>query len=215
MNTNVGQQLLNVPFADMITSMASAIARSQAALDLESIEILRQMCDKEATPVTLPYLQLKNGSIEDKAITTSMVGAGFQPTFYQFAESVIEVKMAITVQSSNETTKDYSGEEKTATISPLSRNGRGLLGRSISITSTPVDATYVNKYSFDQTGSSTLRTRLVPVPPNTFIQQQLDMRAQAIQMEYELQLRQYELALAQKRAELDAELDKLEEEAAK
>lgn len=189
---SVGHELLNVPFAQMISSMASAIARSQAALDLESIGILREMCDMQTNPVSLPYLTVENGKLKDVNVTTSMVGAGFQPTFYQFAETIIEVKMAITVNQEDVTTKTYKGNETKIT---LARN-------RISISSTPVDATYSSKYNYTQEGSSLLRTRLVPVPPNAIIQQQLEMRAQAMQMEYELQLKQFELSLAQKQAEI-------------
>lgn len=206
---SVGYELLNVPFADMVSGMAVAIARSQAALDMESIEILREMCNKEANPVTLPYLRLENGKLTDNDITTSMIGAGFQPSFYQFAETIIEVKMAITVTNQDATEKKYSGNETRLEVS-TSRNRRGSLRRlSVAICSTPVDATYTNKYNYTQEGSSLLRTRLVPVPPNPIIQQQLELRAQAVQLEYQLQLKQYELAIAQKQQEVNKALEEL------
>ena len=204
---SVGQELLNVPFADMVTSIATAIARSQAALDLESITILREMCDKKATPVTLPYLVMENGVLKDKDVETSMIGAGFQPTFYQFAETIIEVKMAITINRETTTEKQYSGEETTTTTTygrVYSR--RGLTRRQVTVTSTPVDASYSNKYNYTQEGSSLLRTRLVPVPPNAIIQQQLEMRAQAMQLEHELQLKEYELVLMVKQKDIDAQV---------
>ena len=196
--TNVGHELLNVPFGEMVFQVASSIAHSQAELDRESINILKMMGDKENAPVTLPHLEYEGGKFKDVELTTSMIGAGFQPTFYQFADTVIEVKMAISIGSGSEYENKQSGEIKTSSTSASSySNGRY---RSASyktvVTSTPIDATYTSKYSFNQEGSSLLRTRLVPVPPNTIIQRQIDMRAQAMQLEFDLRAKELEAQIA-------------------
>lgn len=195
---SIGRELLNVPFPEMVYQLASAIAKAQANLDRESIEILRIMGDKTAAPVSLPSFEIKPGEdnfIVDTEIETSMIGAGFQPTFYQFAETIIEVKMAITATRESESVRHYSGKE--TRISWLSGY------RRLAITSTPVDATYSNKYNYTQEGASLLRTRLVPVPPNNIIQRQLDMRSEALQLEYELKMAQLENDLADKRSEIE------------
>ena len=49
---SIGTELLNVPFPDMVYQLASAISRSQANLDRESIAILKIMGDKENAPVS-------------------------------------------------------------------------------------------------------------------------------------------------------------------
>ena len=194
---DVGQMLMNVPFAEMLTNVGAAIAKAQAALDQESIAILEQMCEKDT--VTLPALKFDGEKITDTTLRTSMIGAGFQPTFYQFAETIIEVKMTINVALNQTEEKKESGEiTKTDTTSASYRRYWGLRNYSVSrtvVTTTPVDATYTNKYNFNQEGTSMLRTRLVPVPPNSIIQKQLDLRAQAMQLDYELQLKEYELCL--------------------
>ncbi len=200
---SIGQQLLNVPFPEMVYNLASSIAKSQANLDRESIEILKIMGDKENAVVNLPAIKL-DGSGEltqdDESIPTSMIGAGFQPTFYQFAETVIEVKMAITMTKESSYERRTEGEIKNTTTKKTWWGKR-----TVSVRSTPVDATYSSKYNFQQEGSSTIRTRLVPVPPNPFMQRLLDMKAEAMQMEFELKLREIELAIENKRDELGEE----------
>ncbi|MBZ3935215.1 hypothetical protein [Methanimicrococcus blatticola] len=200
--TNIGRELLNVPFGEMVTQIASSIAQSQAELDRESIEILKMMGDKENAPVTLPHMRYKDGKFEDVDITTSMIGAGFQPTFYQFADTVIEVKMAMSVAQGSEYERKTSGEVKSTSTSAV-RSGRNYSYRSV-VTSTPIDATYTSKYNFNQEGSSLLRTRLVPVPPNTIVQRQIDLRAQAMQLEFDLEAKKLESEIAQAAADMEA-----------
>lgn len=179
---SIGQQLLDVPFGDMVASLGMAIAQAQCALDSNSIEILKMM--GEADTVSLPMIrsmEYSNGklSIEDEDFSTSMIGAGFQPTFYQFAETVIEVKMAISMsrESSSETKKNTT--ETT--------NKKNFWRTKSTTRTTTVDATYSSKYNYSAEGSSLLRTRLVPVPPNTIIAQVIDMRNQAMNKVFELE----------------------------
>ena len=197
---DVGGLLASVPFDQMLENVGKAIARAQAELDRESITILQEMCEKDT--VRLPALKIEKGKLKDETLTTSMIGAGFQPTFYQFAETIIEVKMTINVATESTEEKEISGEETTTTTNyyrnPFSRRLRR--ARTV-VTTTPVDATYTNKYNFTQEGTSMMRTRLVPVPPNSIIQRQLEMRAQAMQLDYELQLKEYELYIEMLREE--------------
>lgn len=155
---NVGQELLNVPFARMLTSIGLAIAESQAALDNESMDILIKMADQKNYPVYLPNVNEK-GEMNKTPIEVSMLAAGFQPTFYQFSETMIEVKMDISL----------SGQATESTW----RNSRSIIrtdNRSYLLRATPVNATYTNRYNYTIEGVSILKTRLVPIPPNTIIQ---------------------------------------------
>lgn len=201
----IGQELLNVPFPQMVYQLASAIARSQSLLDRESIEILKVMGNKELAPVFLPAIKIEGGEVVEDEIETSMVGAGFQPTFYQFAETIIEVKMAITMSRETEYTSESKGEVKTTSTTSKWWN----LSRKTVITTTPIDASYSSKYNYTQEGSSLIRTRLVPVPPNSIIQRQLDMRSQAMQLMFELDMKKLELALEEKKQALMKEIDEL------
>lgn len=201
----IGQELLNVPFPQMVYQLASAIARSQSLLDRESIEILKVMGNKELAPVFLPAIKIEGGEVVEEEIETSMVGAGFQPTFYQFAETIIEVKMAITMSRETEYTSETKGEVKTTSTTSKWWN----LSRKTVVTTTPIDASYSSKYNYTQEGSSLIRTRLVPVPPNSIIQRQLDMRSQAMQLMFELDMKKLELALEEKKQALMKEIDEL------
>ena len=157
---NVGQELLNVPFPEMVYKLACAIAESQFKLDLFSCEVAKIMGDPNKAKVELPDLTDSTGNA---TITTSLIGAGFQPTFYQFSETIIEVKMAITCATSHE-----------ASLSTSAKGGFLCFSAS-------VNASYSSKYSYNVEGSSLLRTKLVPAPPNTFMQKMLEMKASMLQ----------------------------------
>ncbi len=75
---NVGQDLLNVPFAEMVVKLASAIAEGQYKLDQVSCEIAKFMGDKNKATVYLPDLTDDTG---EKEIETSLIGAGFNQHF--------------------------------------------------------------------------------------------------------------------------------------
>jgi hypothetical protein len=158
--TNVGQELLNVPFPEMVYKLACAIAESQFKLDLFSCQVAKIMGDPNKATVELPDLTDATGN---STIKTSLIGAGFQPTFYQFTETIIEVKMTITCATSHE-----------SSVSTSAKGGFLLFSAS-------VNASYTGKYSYNVEGSSLLRTKLLPAPPNTFMQKMLEMKAAMIQ----------------------------------
>jgi len=187
---NVGQELLNVPFPEMVLKLACAIAEGQYKLDMVSCQIAKFMGNKDKAPVHLPDLTDPNDT--EAEIVTSLIGAGFQPTFYQFTDTIIEVKMAI---SMNRTT------EKSVSVSASG----GWLCFSAS-----VNASYSSKYSYSVEGSSLLRTKITPLPPNTFMQRMLDMKAQALQALFAIKMKEAELALEKQRQEQEAEMEKLE-----
>ena len=182
---NVGQELLSVPFPEMVLKLASAIAEGQYKLDQISTQVAKFMGDKEVAPVYLPDLTDPEGKRE---IVTSLIGAGFQPTFYQFTDTIIEVKMAI---SMNRTTE--------AKASVTAKGGWGPY--SVSVT-----ASYSSKYSYSVEGSSLLRTKITPLPPNAFMEKILDMKAQMLQQQFALQLKKAEVLLELERRELEKQM---------
>ncbi|MGI6120427.1 MAG: hypothetical protein ACOYIB_07675 [Desulfosporosinus sp.] len=184
---DVGQELLNVPFPEMVLKLASAIAEGQYKLDMVSCKIAKFMGDKKQAPVYLPDLTDPSGKGE---IVTSLIGAGFQPTFYQFTDTIIEVKMAI---SMNQTTEASISTEASAGWGPFSAS---------------VNASYSSKYSYSVEGSSLLRTKITPLPPNTFMQRILDMKAQMLQQEFALTMKKAEVQLELERRKLEEEMKK-------
>ena len=175
---SIGQQLLDVPFGEMVTSLGMAIAEAQCNLDKNSIEILKLMGQQDTVQlpmVSVSYSKSTGIVVKDQPYMTSMIGAGFQPTFYQFAETVIEVKIAISM--SYESSSEYEYGSKTEL-----KNKKKTFART-----TTVDASYSSKYSYNAEGASLLRTRLVPVPPNTIISQVIDLRTQAMNKVFQIE----------------------------
>lgn len=172
MSENIGQELLNVPFPDMVLQLASAIAEGQYKLDLVSCDIAKLMGKQK---VTLP--SLRPDASEDDVFETTMLGAGFQPTFYQFTDTIIEVKMAITMSKTRE-----------ANIETKAKAGFGCFSAS-------VNASYSSKYSYTAEGSSLLRTKLTPVPPNTFIEKYVELKAKLMEatIKQEMEVAQKEI----------------------
>jgi hypothetical protein len=176
---NVGAELASVPFGKMIYDMASAIARSQVALDKASIQLVKVLATttfdyvpdvteilQPAPPKTIPGVQDSQGNpimITGVQVNT-MVGdsfpltllqAGVNPTFYAFTNSTIEVKMSIT--STQESSNTLSvGVSVTASADFLFASGS---------VSSHVNFTSSNKFSYSVTGSSSMSTTLAPVPP--------------------------------------------------
>lgn len=101
----------------------------------------------------------------------SMLELGFTPTFYQFVDTIIEVKIAIKITrevTRTRTTKDTSQRTTTAARSrgPLFSFFAGPSSKQVNTVSTSqVDASYSAKYGYSAEGASLLRTKLVPLPP--------------------------------------------------
>jgi len=161
---SIGRDLLNVPMGDMIRQMAFAIADAQVELDEASVRVAQMMSGTEMTVVN------DDGSSSRERTTVlfggnevSMMELGFSPTFYQFVDTIIEVKIAIKM------TRTYTSERKVKGKQTRFSIGRG----GFSISTTPVDATYSSKYTYSAEGSSLLRTKLVPVPPPPILEERI------------------------------------------
>jgi hypothetical protein len=175
---NVGAELASVPFGKMIYDMASAIARSQVALDKASIQLVKVLASTtfdyvpdvvevlEPNPRKLPGVTDSAGNpvvITGVKVSTdvgdsfplTLLQAGVNPTFYAFTNSTIEVKMSIT--STQESSNTFSvGVSVTASADFLFCSGS---------VSSHVNFTASNKYSYSVTGSSSMSTTLAPVQP--------------------------------------------------
>lgn len=150
MATNVGQELLNVPFTEMVTKLALGIAEGQTKLDRNSTEVAKFMA---GTKLKLPSISDPD---DPAGIELSMLALGFFPGFYQFQESIIEVKMAITMATASE-----------AKVGASASGGWGPFSAS-------VNASYSQKYEYKVEGSSRLYVRLVPVPPPAILQEYME-----------------------------------------
>jgi hypothetical protein len=162
----------------MIYDMASAIARSQIALDKASIQLVKVLATTtfdyvpDVTEVLLPNVKnvpgvmdsqgnqlmitgVKVESVVGDSFPLTLLQAGVNPTFYAFTNSTIEVKMSIT--STQESSNTLSvGVSVQASADFLFASGS---------VSSHVNYTTSNKYSYSVTGSSSMSTTLAPVPP--------------------------------------------------
>ncbi len=171
LGTTVGADLLAVPFPKMVLSLAQAIAKGQTALDKASLNTLKVLARTsfdyipEITEVLQPGPTINAGgvpvtgvdvvTIAPRTLRLNMLQAGIVPSFYQFTESVIEVKM--TIQSKVETKSEFEfGFETEASAD--------FLFGSASMSS-HVNFKTSNTYSYSAEGSSLLRTTLRPTPP--------------------------------------------------
>ena len=120
---SIGQELLDVPFPEMIFKMAKAIAQGQTRLDKSSLDTAKLLAKAqvnvipeifeivESVPIgdaadgTLPSgatgNTIKVSSVPGKQVSMTLMQAGLLPTFYQFTESLIEVKISISHRSSS------------------------------------------------------------------------------------------------------------------
>lgn len=112
----------------------------------------------------------------------SMMELGFTPVFYQFVDTIIEVKISITVTGTTEEAKDEKTKTDTHTNSYEHAGNYswwrwgGYHGRSQHKTearTSTVDAKFSNKYSYSIEGSSLLRTKLVPIPPPSILEDRI------------------------------------------
>lgn len=192
---SIGQELLDVPFPDMIYKMANAIAQGQRKLDKASLDTARalakakvkvipdiyeivekkKLSDTLEAGATLPGVTAGTATDPDtiavrtesaKAIDMTLMQAGLLPTFYQFTESLIEVKISISHRSSSSSEFEAGAEFEISTEAEAHGSLFGF-GGSGSVSTT--FASHVNyksssTYSFSAEGSSLLRTTLKPVP---------------------------------------------------
>ncbi len=107
----------------------------------------------------------------------SMMELGFTPVFYQFVDTIIEVKIAIKITNTREyittrTTKDMdrsSSYKRKRSFWGTNRSSEN----SSQVSTSQVDATYSSKYSYSAEGASLLRTKLSPVPPPPMLEERI------------------------------------------
>ena len=187
---SVGQELLNVPMGDMIRSMAFAIADAQWALDKSSIIVAEVMSGswirrdpdsllpigEDGKPVDPGSAKPTQTLVRFGGEDVSMMELGFTPTFYQFVDTIIEVKIDIKMTTTREA--EVKREDKVDSKGRSVTYSRSRLGWYAHASPpqtrvTTVTATYSNTYSYSVEGSSLLRTKLVPVPPPAILEERI------------------------------------------
>ncbi len=173
----IGQDLLDLPFAELVRNLAFAIAEGQLELDRSSIETLKFLLENnvnivpEVAEIIEPVertvtvsgaggprnIVITGANIRASGaapITLNLLQAGLLPTFYQFTEATIEVKLSISMKRTE--TRETTGS---------GRLGAGLSGYRALAFGSAVNYRTANTYSYSAQGASVLRCSMKPVPP--------------------------------------------------
>lgn len=167
----VGQELLAVPFPEMVQRLGVGIAQAQLQLDLVSLRIARLMAGydeeaedkKEGDGVKAKTYLVKFGDGNEY----SLLELGFTPTFYQFVDTVIELKISISMKTETEFKRSSSASvtKGGAFWTPFGGGG--------SVSTSSVSASFAAKYQYSAEGSSLMRTKLVPIPPPALFEERV------------------------------------------
>ncbi|MEH0195738.1 hypothetical protein V7S57_08370 [Caulobacter sp. CCNWLY153] len=168
---SVGTELLAVPFPEMVQRLGVGIATAQLQLDLVSLRIARMMAgydedadeEKDGEGAKSKSYMVKFGDGQEY----SLLELGFTPTFYQFVDTVIELKMSISFKSETEIKRSSSATTVKAGGFWTPFGGGGAVSAS------SVSASYAAKYQYSAEGSSLMRTKLVPIPPPALFEERV------------------------------------------
>jgi hypothetical protein len=167
--TQVGNELQEASFGEILRTIAQGIADGQRALDLAAIQTLLVLSKTpveiipEVTEVVTPELltipisgqpsvQVTGARITanpSDPVKMSALQAGMLPTFYQFTETTIELKLSIQLRQASEV--DTDGNTQTGIFAFGSH----------------VNFRTQNTYSYQVDASSSVTATLKPIPPNT------------------------------------------------
>lgn len=173
----IGKDLLDIPFAELLRNLAFAVAEGQLELDRSSIETLKFLVNNqvdiipEIAEIIEPAVRTVTISgaegPQDIAVTganirasgaapvtMNLLQAGLMPTFYQFTEAVVEVKLSISMK-----------QVQTSETSGAGRMGLYTGGYRALAFGSPVNFRTSNTYSYTAQGASVLRATMRPVPP--------------------------------------------------
>ena len=170
---SVGQDLLNVPFAEMVQKLGLGIAEAQFKLDEVSLRLAQMMSGEYEVEVPddsdpeKTKIEKRTAYVTFDGDELSMLELGFSPTFYQFVDTIIEVKMSISMS----TEREYTRKSSTKTVSAM--GGGFLFFGGGKARTTSVSASYAAKYQYSAEGSSLLRTKLVPLPPPPILEERI------------------------------------------
>lgn len=177
----IGAEIGSVPIAEMIRAMAMAVADAQFELDKSSLmvaefmsgrrplrdpntgDLVGQDGDPTSEPVMIDSrIQFGFDVVDGKRVPRllSLMELGFAPTFYQFVDTVIDVKVALRLNKVSQPIDPATGQ-------------RAPFGEQVVVSSSPIDGAYAAGYGFNMELASSFKTKLVPVPPPATLEARL------------------------------------------
>jgi hypothetical protein len=167
---DVGKALLNVPVGDMLASLGAGIASAQFALDMNSLRTAQLMSGSYSGPGAQGRSVLVQFGDEE----LSLLELGFTPSFYQFTETTIEIKISISMSTVDQTSGFSLDVHSDAEL-----GGKlGFFSASLSaqLNVSTVGAAYSSAFNYSAEGASVIRTRLVPVPVPPILEERIRRR---------------------------------------
>jgi|GEM_PF-2955471 len=140
----IGQEMASVPFDEMIRNLLLAMVDAQNAANMAFVRGVKELADG-SLKIRISYK--KSDGNTSSTIEGTPIAFGILPTMLQIQQGVIEIKMVITMQRTQE-----------FTIS-------GNLKINWKFFSLSVDAKYSNTYSYKVEASSYIRIQVAPTPP--------------------------------------------------
>ncbi len=164
-----------VAYAAVDDAVSGALDETEA---LKLLDVVKKVA-KELHDVTdVGTLSEAQKKLEIRVPTrASMLELGFTPTFYQFVDTIIEVKIAIKI--TRERSSSFGRTETSRDASSSVARKRSFWGTrkstssNTSVSTSQVDASYSSKYSYSAEGASLLRTKLSPVPPPAVLEDRI------------------------------------------
>ncbi len=159
--------------------MTLAEAEAYAALDDALTGTLSEDTIKLSTILSKLPIEDRNNKEQKIRVPTrmSMMELGFTPVFYQFVDTIIEVKIAIKITRSYESTIKRTNKSLDSASSYKKKRSFWGTNKSrssnYSTNTSQVDATYSSRYSYSAEGASLLRTKLTPIPPPPVLEQRI------------------------------------------
>lgn len=103
----------------------------------------------------------------------SMMELGFTPNFYQFVDTVIELRLTFSLSKQVTTGTPPTTSEDTSPEPDANTAKWWKKGHNTVINTTPVDARYASSYNFNLQFSSVVKTKLVPIPPPVVMEERI------------------------------------------
>ena len=173
---SISTEMTNTPFPEMVRLLGVGIAEAQYELDLVSLKIARMMAGYAPDPEPEDGSDPPPSSDPPERTLLVRVGdgneyslleLGFVPTFYQFVDTLIELKLSLSM--SRETNVNRSSTTVNASV----RGSVGFFSATASMRVSSVSASYSSKYQYSAEGSSLMRTKLVPVPAPAILEERI------------------------------------------
>ena len=168
---------LYLPLGDVIREVALGIADAQTGLDAASFrtaelmggrltlrdpdtgELVDENGDPTDTPVVTSTEVVFGTDIDQDGNRVphevSLMELGFVPTFYQFVDTTIEMRLSVRL----------TGEGSSSSRVRSSTSFWAPTGRTTVVHASTVDASFANSYGYDADLATKVSTKLVPIPP--------------------------------------------------